>query len=178
MGDALEVKLRKSILNYRIVTTRRIRSTCYDHFPVKLPYRNTTYFLKIYDRHLLYKSPKIKCSKRPLVTYLKDINGTYILISANGTVTSVPILEDTISELPYFQTTRIHDYDERPLTHYPDKLEPYTMLQIFSDEKILKDIQMDNGDGDKLLGIGRALGATFCGIRGQFHYKGNRWSYS
>ena len=93
------------ILNYGIVTTRRIKSTCCHHFPVKLPYRNTTYFLKISDRHLLYKSPKIKCSNRPLITYLKDINGTYFLISAKGTVTPMPVLEDTISELHFFQTT-------------------------------------------------------------------------
>ena len=112
IDDALEVKLCKPILNYRIVTTQRIKSTCYHHFPIKLPYRNMTYFLKISDRHLLYKSPKIKCINRPLATYLKDINSTYFLISANGTITPMPILEDTISELPYFQTTLIHGYDD------------------------------------------------------------------
>ena len=53
IGDALEVKLCKPILNYRIVTTRRIKSNCYHHFPIKLPYRNTTYFLKISDCLLL-----------------------------------------------------------------------------------------------------------------------------
>ena len=47
MGDVLEVKLCKPILNYRIVMTRWIKSTCCHHFPVKLPYKNTTYFLKI-----------------------------------------------------------------------------------------------------------------------------------
>ena len=36
-----------------------------------------------------------------------------------------------ISELPYFQTTRIHDYDDRLLTHSPEKVEPYTMLEFF-----------------------------------------------
>ena len=39
------------------------------------------------------------------------------------------------------------------------------MLEIFSNVhdamQVLKDIQMDNGDGDMLLGIGRALGATW-----------------
>ena len=45
----------------------------------------------------------------------------------------MPVLEDTISELPYFQTTRIYGYGDRPLTHSPDRLEPYTMLEIFSD---------------------------------------------
>ena len=44
IGDALAVKLCKPILNYHIVTTQRIKSTCYHHFPFKLPYRNTTYF--------------------------------------------------------------------------------------------------------------------------------------
>ena len=118
IGDASEVKLCYPILNYRIVTTRQIKSTCYHHFPINLPYRNTTYFLKISDRHLLYSIPKIKCINRPLATYLKDINGTYFLISANGTITPMPVLEDTISELPYFQATRIHGYDNQLLTHW------------------------------------------------------------
>ena len=74
-----------------------------------------------------------ECINRPLATYIKDINGTYFLISANGTITLMPVLEDTISELPYFQTTRIYGYGDRPLTHSPDRLEPYTMLEIFSD---------------------------------------------
>ena len=56
IGDALEVKMCKPILNYCITTTRPIKSTCYHHFPMKLPYRNTTYFLKISDRHHLYKN--------------------------------------------------------------------------------------------------------------------------
>ena len=98
IGDPLEVKLCKPVLNDRIVTTRRIKSTCYHHFPIKLPYRNTTDFLK-------------------LTNYP-------ILISANGTITPMPVLEDTISELPYFQTTRIHGYDDQLLTHSSDRLEP------------------------------------------------------
>ena len=164
MSDALEVKLCKPVLNCRIVTTRRIKSTCYHYFPVKLLYNNMTYSLKICDCHLLYKDPKIKCNKSPLVTYIKDINGIYFFISTNCIVTSTPVLEDTISELVYFQTTRIHDNDDWLLTHSSDKLEPYKMLEIFSNVhdaiQELKDLQMDNGDGDTLLGIGTALGAT------------------
>ena len=74
------------------------------------------------------------------------------------------VLEDTISELPYFQTTQIHGYDDRLLIHSSDKLEPYTMLEIFFDVhdavQELKDLKMDHGDGDSLLDIGKALGAT------------------
>ena len=74
------------------------------------------------------------------------------------------VLKDTISELPYFQTTRIHDYDDRLLTHPPDKLEPYTMLEFFSDVhdamQEVKNLQMDHEHGDTLLGIGKALDAT------------------
>ena len=76
----------------------------------------------------------------------------------------MPVLEDTVSELPYFHKTRIHDYDDRLLTHSPWKLEPYTILQIFSavhdTMQGLEDLQMDLGDFDTLLGIGKALGAT------------------
>ena len=92
MGNALEVKLCKPVLNYRIVTTRRTKSTCYHYFSIKLPYENMTYFLKISDRELLRKNPRIKYINRPLATYLKDIYGTYFLISANGTVTFMPVL--------------------------------------------------------------------------------------
>ena len=99
-----------------------------------------------------------------MATYLTDINGMYCIVSANATVMSMPVLEDTISELPYFQTTRIHGYDDQLLTHSHDKLEPYTMSEIFSNVhdamQELKDLQMDHGDGDTLLGIGKALGAT------------------
>ena len=107
---------------------------------------------------------KIKCINRPLATYRKDTNGTYFLISANGTITPMPVLEDTISELPYFQTTRIHGYDDQLLTHSSDRLEPWTMLEIFSNVhdamQELKEFQMNHGNHDTLLGIGRALGAT------------------
>ena len=124
-GNALQVKQCKPILNYGIVTRRRIKCTCYHHFLIKLVYRNTTYFLKISNRHLLYRRPKIKT---PLATYLKDSNSTYFLISANGTITPMPVLEDTISELPYFQTTQIYGCDGRLLTYSYNKLEPYAKL--------------------------------------------------
>ena len=163
MGDALEVKLCKPILNYCIVTTKRIKSTCYHHFPVKLLHKNTTYFLKISDRQLLYKSQKIKCNNRPLTTYLKDINCIYFLISANGTIMPIPVLEDTISELPYFQATQIHGYDNRLLTDSLDKLEPYTMLELFSDLHNAGNKRPPNGSWGwrHVMGIGKALGATF-----------------
>ena len=57
MDDALEVKLCKPILNYCIVTTWRIRSTCNCHFPVKLPYKNLTYFWK-YPIVIYFKESK------------------------------------------------------------------------------------------------------------------------
>ena len=59
IGDALEVKLCKPILNYRIVTTRRIKSTCYPHFPIKLPYRNDLFFENIWPSPFL-QEPKNK----------------------------------------------------------------------------------------------------------------------
>ena len=74
------------------------------------------------------------------------------------------VLEDTASELPYFQTTRIHGYDERLITHSPEKLKPSTMLEFSSDindvMQEVKDLQMDHEDGDTLRGIGKSLAAT------------------
>lgn len=45
--------------------------------PNTIFYENNTYFLKIADHHLLHRSPKIECINGPLVTYVKNINGTY-----------------------------------------------------------------------------------------------------
>ena len=77
----------------------------------------------------------------------------------------MPVLDDIISELPYFQATRIHGFGDQLLTHAPDKLEPYTKLEFFSDVhdtmQDLKALKMNHEDGCTLLGIGRVLGATF-----------------
>lgn len=43
------------------------------------------------------------------------------------------VLDDIVSELPYFKTTWIHGYDDRLLTYYLEQLEPYAMLEIFWD---------------------------------------------
>ena len=63
-----------------------------------------------------------------------------------------------------FRTIWIHGYNDRLLTHSPDQLEYYRMLEIFSDVhdavQELKYFQIDNEDGNTLLGIGWALGAT------------------
>ena len=76
----------------------------------------------------------------------------------------MPVLEDVAPELPALQTMRLHGYDNWLLTHFPDKLEPYTVLEIFSNihdtMQELRDLQMDNEDDNTLLGTGRALGAT------------------
>ena len=94
----------------------------------------------------------------------------------------MPVLKDTISELHYFQTTRNHDYDDRLLTHSPDKLELYTMLEFFSDVhdamQEVKNLQMDHEHGDTLLGISKAIGATLESLaQGQLHHQGNGGSY-
>ena len=72
------------------------------------------------------------------------------------------VLDDIVSELPYFKTTWIHGYDDRLLTYYLEQLEPYAMLEIFWDVPDavleLKDVQLENWD--TLLGIGRALDIT------------------
>ena len=44
MGDKLGVKLCKPMWNYHIVTTRWIKSTRYQNFPVILPYKNMTFW--------------------------------------------------------------------------------------------------------------------------------------
>ena len=74
------------------------------------------------------------------------------------------VLDDTVSELLYFRTTCIHGYNDPLFSYSLDKLEPYTMLDFFSGIRDalqeLKDLQMDSGGRDTLLGTGRDLGST------------------
>ena len=164
IDNSLEEKLYKPILKYHIVTTRQVKYVRYCHFPVELPNQNKTYFLKIIDHYLLWKGPKFKFKSRLLLKYLRDINVTYFLISSKGTTTLMSVLDDTVSELPYFKTTLIYGYKNQLLTHSPNQLKPYAMLEYLWDVhdavQELKDLQMDNGDGDTLLGISRAVGNT------------------
>ena len=39
------------------------------------------------------------------------------------------VIDDTVSELPYFKTTLIYDYKNQFLTHSPKQLKPYAMLE-------------------------------------------------
>ena len=106
LGDALEVKKCRPIFDYKIVTNRKIGSRCFRHFPISLPYSNATYFLRITDRHLLSKSPVIKCKNRPPVTYLKAENGSYFLIEANGIIIPKSVMNDTANEMKSFKSTQ------------------------------------------------------------------------
>ena len=116
--------------------------------------------MEIADHHVVCKSPKIKCIKRPLVKLRKNINVTHFLISPNSTIAPMSALDYTVFKF----TTPIHRHDNLFLTHSLDQLESYTLFEIFSDVhdamQELKDLQMDSEDGDMLLEIWRGLGAT------------------
>ena len=116
--------------------------------------------MEIADHHVVCKSPKIKCIKRPLVKLRKNINVTHFLISPNSTIAPMSALDYTFFKF----TTPIHRHDNLFLTHSLDQLESYTLFEIFSDVhdamQELKDLQMDSEDGDMLLEIWRGLGAT------------------
>ena len=109
----------------------------------------------------------MKCADRLTHTYLKDIHGKFHLITAQGNVSEIHIHEDQDKEMQYWKTKRIQGYDKRLLKKTQEKLEPYVMLNVFSYVhdmvQEVKTLQEEQGDGNVLLGIGRALGAALEG---------------
>ena len=152
---------------YKISFNRKVNNTCYHHFSIKTPYSNVTKFLRIYDKYLVLTSPTMKCADRLTHTYLKDIHGKFHLITAQSNVSEIHIHEDQDKEMQYWKTKRIRGYDKRLLKKTQEKLEPHVMLNIFSYVhdmvQEVKTLQEEQGDGNVLLGIGRALGAALEG---------------
>ena len=167
-GDGLLVSKCSTITDYRIVFSKKIGNACYLNFPVTRPYSNETFFLRTADKHLVALSPTIKCKDRPKQTYLKDKYGIFHLITADGHISKVRPKTDTDHESNGIHLKLIRGYDSRLLHKSPPKLEPYAMLDIFTyvhdAVQEVKELQAQYGDGNVLLGIGRALGSTIQGV--------------
>jgi len=122
---------------------------CYISFTIILPNDPQPRFLQIADRKLVAISHKILCSNRPERTYLRDLNGTYHMITSNGLITIVNAKEDTFNHTKFAKIKAIKGYDLRLLTKTPKTLEPYAVLNIFSEVhdaiRELKDLQMQHG---------------------------------
>ena len=160
-GDALEVTQCLPVQNYSIHFNRSYENVCYQDFPVKLLGESKFRFFRTSDRQLVMKSAKIPCSKRTPRTYIKDVNGKYHMILANGTILCASIKKETV----HTTTTKFKQllgYSEKLLSKHPKPLDPYSMLNIFTDiqdaMQEVKNLQTEHGDGDVLVGIGKALG--------------------
>ena len=164
VGDALQIEECQKIYEYKLHFDRKINKTCYSDFPISITHDNTTRFLRIIDRHAVKFSPNIPCKSRPPITYLKDINNKYHMITADGNISQVILHSNTIKETKEIQLKKIKGFNEKLLTKSPHVLEPYTMLNIFTyvHDAIqeIKELQVEQGGGNVLLGIGRALGST------------------
>ena len=164
VGDALQIEECQKIYEYKVHFDRKINKTCYSNFPVSITHDNTTRFLRIIDRHAVKFSPNIPCKSRPPITYLKDINNKYHMITADGNISQVILHSNTIKETKEIQLKKIKGFNEKLLTKSPHVLEPYTMLNIFTyvHDAIqeIKELQVEQGGGNVLLSIGRALGST------------------
>ena len=91
-------------------------------------------------------------------------------ISATGAVTLQPTKVNEIQSTPDNPFPQIRGYDQRILITQPEKLAPYSVLQIVSEthETIqqLKTISETQGAGDILTGIGKAFGAALEAVTG------------
>ena len=164
IGDGLEIAQCLAITNYTLILNRTINTTCYHDFPVLQPHQTEVQFLHIYDRQVVHLSPQIACTDRPSHTYLKDQHNDYFLILGNGTTIQVDPKADVPSHTMRLHLQPIRGYDERLLAKPPHVLEPYAMLTSFSYVhdalNEVKNLQVQQGGGNVLVGIGKALGAT------------------
>ena len=163
VGEALLVHRCLKISNYRLITNRRIGNSCYHDIPVKAPYHDKIRFLRLTDHQIMENSHKINCSKRPAITYLKNKEGTYDLIDKEGNITqTIPVKQ--FKRTTFIKIPKIRGYDIRMITKPPHHLAPYSMLNIFSEihdaMEEVKELQVQQGEGNVLMGIGRALGSA------------------
>ena len=163
VGEALQVHRCLKLSNYRLVTNRRIGNFCYHDIPVKAPYHDKIRFLRLTDRQIMENSHKINCSNRPTITYLKNQEGSYDVIDKEGNVTKT-IPAKQFKGTNFLQLPKIRGYDPRMIIKPPQHLAPYSMLNIFSEihdaMQEVKELQMQHGEGNVLMGIGRALGSA------------------
>ena len=86
------------------------------------------------------------------------------MITADGNISQIILHSNTIKETKEIQLKKIKGFNEKLLTKLPHVLEPYTMLSIFTYAhnaiQEIKELQVEQGGGNVLLGIGRALDST------------------
>ena len=127
--------------------------------------------LEINDKRLVTASPRIPCDQRSQHTYLEDIITHDIYeVSANGHVRIQELKSEHVKATPDNPIPMLRGYDERMVESRPQKLEPYSVLQIMSEThetiqtlQVLSDTQ---GGGDVLTGIGKGLGASLNAVAG------------
>ncbi|MEO0683466.1 MAG: reverse transcriptase domain-containing protein [Cyanobacteria bacterium J06649_11] len=163
VGEALLVHRCLKISNYKLITNRRIGNSCYHDIPVKAPYHDKIRFLRLTDRQVMENSHQINCSKRPTITYIKNKEGTYDVIDKEGNITQT-IPAKQFKKTAFVKIPKIRGYDIRMITKPPHHLAPYSMLNIFSEihdaMEEVKEIQVQQGEGNLLMGIGKALGSA------------------
>jgi hypothetical protein len=163
-GDALLLSKCQNHTTYAINYARKIGNFCFEHFPLTLPNSNITYFLEVSDRKLIRTSPQIPCKLRPKHTYLQDPKlNTMYEVTAFGRVKIVKTQLDHVLHSSTKPIPRIRGYSKDIVIDKPQRLSPYTVLQLISSShttlQTLKTISDTNG-GDVLNGIGTALGSA------------------
>ena len=167
VGDALQLHQCLKVSQYSIILSRKINNTCYTDFPIQRSGTNETRFLRLSDRQMVHLSPKINCSHRPQHTFIRDVHGEFYMVMSNGSYSLVTPEKTTPFQTTHFTLKPIRGYDYRTIYQPPKILEPYTALSLFSTMhdalQELKKLQNTHGNGNVLVGIGKALGLAIEG---------------
>ena len=72
---------------------------------------NITRFLKIFDRQIVRTRPITSCKNRPSVTYLRDHNSQYYMITSEGNVSAFTVQESLLKETAAIKLKKIRGFD-------------------------------------------------------------------
>ena len=85
-------------------------------FPISIQNDNTTQFLNIFDRQIVRTSSITSCKNRPSVTYLRDHNSQYYMITSEGNASAFTVQENSLKETAAIKLKKIRGFDRRLLT--------------------------------------------------------------
>ena len=179
IGDAFLVSNCKVIRHFQIYFNRSTEyqsvhhsrkshtdgPKCYKDFPIHIKGANKIRFLRLEDRNIVQKSQQISCKNRPNFTMMKSKNGSFVHISANGSLSWQPTPKTKFSVVfevaPPKGLTFIITYKHSEIiTHFS------MLLLISTAQEALEDLAEIHRFGNQsvVAGICKAIGGTLRSI--------------